>query len=70
MTSPTISIRRPSPPRIIVNQSASTINYLTDLFDVDTSSNQNGSILVYDSTRQLFVATRTLDNQIIDGGSY
>jgi hypothetical protein len=43
---------------------------LKDLRDVDTSSVVDGSILAYDSSSTKWTATTTLDNVIIDGGSF
>jgi hypothetical protein len=37
------------------------ITHLEDLYDVDTTVVQNGSILVYDSDSSLWTATFTLD---------
>lgn len=43
---------------------------LKDLRDVDASSVVDGSVLVYDSSSTKWTATTTLDNVIIDGGSF
>jgi hypothetical protein len=39
----------------------SGVTHLEDLYDVDTTVVQNGSILVYDSDSSLWTATFTLD---------
>lgn len=40
------------------------------LSGLDTSNKTNGSVLVYDGDREVFVATLLLENQIVNGGSY
>lgn len=37
---------------------------------VDTSGKENGSVLVYNSSSEKFEATRTLENQDVNGGQY
>ena len=49
---------------------AAGIENLSQLLDVDSSSKTNGSILVYSTSSQKWVATRSLDNQIIESGQY
>jgi hypothetical protein len=46
------------------------INKIEDATDVDTSNISNGSILVYSSQNQKWVATKQLENQIIESGQY
>lgn len=55
--------------QVLINQATPTLN-LDDLLDVDVGNKVDGSILVYNATTQVFEATLTLTNQIIDGGSY
>lgn len=57
-------------PKIFTNQSNLVIRRIGDLADVDLSANANGAVLVYNSTSQKFVATTTLNAQVIDGGTY
>lgn len=40
------------------------------LTDVDTTGKTNGSVLVYNSSTEKFTATTTLENQIIQGGTF
>ena len=46
----------------------STINSIGDISNVDTSSLLDGSLLVYDSSINKWVATNELSKQRIDGG--
>lgn len=57
-------------PKIFTNQSNLVIRRIRDLDDVNLSTNTNGAILVYNSSSQTFVATTTLNAQVIDGGTY
>lgn len=43
---------------------------ITDAPDVDTSNLQNGSLLVYSSQFQKWVANTQLDNQSLESGHY
>lgn len=43
---------------------------INDLEDVDNSNLQNGSVLVYSTSSSKWVATRDLENQNMDGGSF
>lgn len=56
--------------QVLINQAEATVRRLDDLIDVDTTNKVEGSILVYNSTTQLFETTLFLTNQTIDGGSY
>jgi hypothetical protein len=58
--------------RVAINQSnlLRTIGTLQSLSDVDTSGVVDGSVLVYNTTEEKFLATTLLENQIIDGGKF
>ena len=45
---------------------------LGDLFDVDTSSNSDGAVILYNSTSAKWEATTEMDNinTIINGGNF
>lgn len=43
---------------------------ISSLSDIDDSNLQNGSVLVYSTSSLKWVATRDLDNQNMDGGSF
>lgn len=43
---------------------------IRDLGGVDTSNLEDGSVLVYEQQSDSFVATKTLQNQIINGGNF
>lgn len=61
--------------RVFVNQSNLAIRRISDIDDVDLTTNEDGAFLVYDSATQKFVATTTLENVtlnnvVITGGTY
>lgn len=43
---------------------------IATLTDVDLTNLQNGSLLVYNQQTQTWIATRSLDNQIIEAGQF
>ena len=43
---------------------------MESLLDVDTTTKENGSVLVYSDQTEKWEATRLLDNQFIEGGHY
>jgi len=43
---------------------------LSQLTDVSTSNLNNGSILVYDSNYQIWIATKNLTEQLLEAGQY
>lgn len=43
---------------------------VADLVDVDVTNLENGSVLVWNSTSETWVAQRNLDLQIIDSGRF
>jgi len=49
---------------------ASGVTTLTGLTDVDATNLEDGSVLVYANTTQKFVTTRTLEQQIVNGGLF
>lgn len=65
-----IAVKRKANPRILINQSETTIKNLSDLGDVDLTDLENGSFLVYNSTTQKFTATNILEIDEIDGGEF
>jgi hypothetical protein len=50
-----------------VDTATANINTITG---VDTSAKENGSVLVYNSASENFEATKTLEEQDINGGQY
>jgi len=68
MTNIKVNISRS--PRIITNQSNLVSVSLSNLIDVNATNRQDGSVLVYDDVTEKYVATLTLDSQIIDGGVF
>jgi len=60
--------------RVVVGKPVRRVNTATANIDnisgVDTRSKENGSVLVYNSTSQNFEATKTLEEQDINGGQY
>lgn len=63
----TLSNRRP---QILITQNEAIVKKLDDILDVNATNPQNGAVLVYNSTTQLFETTTLLFGQTIDGGSY
>jgi hypothetical protein len=47
-----------------------TVPRLADIGDVDTQNLANGSVLVYKTTTNKWVATTTLDLQNMEGGEF
>lgn len=45
-------------------------NYITSAEDVDASTLENGSILVYKSSSLKWTATKSLEEQSLEGGHY
>lgn len=48
----------------------SGIQNISDALDVDSSNKTNGSVLVYSSQNQKWVATTQLENQNVESGHY
>ena len=48
----------------------SGIQNISDAFDVDSSNKTNGSVLVYSTQNQKWVATTQLENQNFESGHY
>jgi hypothetical protein len=48
----------------------SGIENIDDALDVDSSNKMNGSVLVYSSQNQKWVATTQLENQNVESGHY
>jgi len=57
-------------PRIVVSQNMLPTKNLGDLRDVDTSSKEDGSLLIYDEETGKFITSRLLEKQDINGGHY
>jgi hypothetical protein len=47
-----------------------TVAKVTDILDVDSTSLNNGSLLVYKTTTQKWTSTTTLEAQNLEGGFY
>ena len=46
------------------------IQNISDAFDVDSTNKTNGSVLVYSTQNQKWVATTQLENQNVESGHY
>ena len=46
------------------------IQNISDAFDVDSTNKTEGSVLVYSTATQKWIATKELSNQIIESGHY
>jgi len=46
------------------------VRRLGDLLDVDTSTQVDGSILIYDEEREKYIASTLLEKQNINGGHF
>lgn len=56
---------------VLVNQSSLiAAKRLSDLLDVDVSTKQDGSLLIYDENEQKFLASTLLEKQNINGGHF
>lgn len=66
-----VTVNEPGPQGIqgIQGEPGGTIP-LSDLVDVDSTNLTNGSVLVYSTSTQKWVATQELSNQIIESGQY
>lgn len=64
----------PSPANIFINQGQTTLKYLDDLLDVNTTGKQEGSLLTYDAASGIFITSLTsstiFDNRDINGGQF
>lgn len=65
-----INIRMKRSPSVYLNQAGLGSSNLTELIDVDSSTLEDGSVLVYNSSTGKFTTTKLLDKQDIDGGEY
>jgi hypothetical protein len=68
--SPTIGVKVNKTPSVFVNQSGAVVKRLSDLIDVDLSTKEDGSLLIYDDETGKFKASRLLDKQEINGGHF
>ena len=68
--SSTINVQLKKTPTVFIHQSGSVTKRLSELLDVDVSTKEDGSLLIYDEETQKFTASRLLDNQEINGGLY
>ena len=57
-------------PKVFVNQSGMVVRRLSDLGDVDLSTTEDGSLLIYDEQKEKFIASRLLEKQEINGGHF
>jgi hypothetical protein len=74
-SSDTILVETPGATTVITSAEqgppgAAGIQNISDANDVDASSKVDGAVLVYSSASQKWVATKSLDNQIIESGQY
>ena len=69
-TSGKISVKVKKKPKVFVNQSGLVGRKLSGLDDVDASTKEDGSLLIYDERQEKFVASRLLDKQEINGGHF
>lgn len=68
---PSLTARVGSKDPILVNQSATAgARVLNDLLDVQAVNRVDGSVLVFDEAEGVFVATRILEKQDINGGHF
>lgn len=67
---PGVKVNLGTSSRILVNQSATVINKISDLIDVDTSAKTDGSLLIYDEQQEKFVASTLLEKQVVNGGHF
>jgi peptidyl-tRNA hydrolase len=65
-----ITVKVKKKPKVFVNQSGLVVRRLSDLGDVDLSTKEDGSLLIYDEQQEQFVASRLLDKQEINGGHF
>ncbi len=65
-----ITVKVKKKPKVFVNQSGMVVRRLSDLGDVDLSTKEDGSLLIYDEQQEQFVASRLLDKQEINGGHF
>jgi hypothetical protein len=75
-TEPSVILVTDDTPQVIVSenepgpQGATGVTRISQADDVDASSATNGSVLVYSTNVEKWVATRTLENQFVDSGHY
>lgn len=69
MSSSNIKVKVKKPSRLFVNQTG-VVRKLDDISDVDVSSKEDGSLLVYSETQNKFLASKLLDKQEINGGNF
>jgi hypothetical protein len=56
---------------VMVNQSGViAVRRLSDLIDVDTTSKNDGSLLIYDEEQEKFIASTLLEKQTVNGGHF
>ena len=56
---------------VMVNQSGViAVRRMSDLIDVNVSTKEDGSLLIYDENEEKFVASRLLEKQNINGGHF
>lgn len=51
-------------------QNSSYVNSISDILDVDTTSKEDGSVLVYEVSTNKWTSTRLLNKQYMEGGEF
>lgn len=69
-TSNNIRAKIQDTPRVLVNQLAYPPLHLDDLLDVDLSTKQDGSLLIYNVQSEKFESSILLEKQNINGGHF
>ena len=71
MTTNRISVVVKPKKTVLVNQSGViAVRKLGDLTDVDVSTKEDGSLLIYDETQDKFIASKLLEKQTLNGGNF
>lgn len=55
---------------VLVDQSGQIPRSIDSLSDVDASNAVDGSVLIYKQSEEKFLASRTLEKQIVNGGNF
>lgn len=69
-SSRTLNVTVKKKPKVFVNQSGLVVRKLSDLADVDGSSREDGSLLIYDADEEKYKNSTLLDKQKINGGHF
>jgi hypothetical protein len=65
-----VSVNIQKKPQILVNQAGLTTRSLGDLTDVNLSTKEDGSLLIYDEQTEQFIASTLLEKQTVNGGHF